>query len=93
MLTLQECLDFSELTEEEIDAIAEHERVSEIVAAELGCYLLQSDTGVQLLKRFLLDDIERAERRGRHRKAQRLREVFGRFSVTHPTAGAARQWL
>ena len=36
MLTLQECIDLSGLEVEEIEAIARHERIPEIVAAELG---------------------------------------------------------
>ena len=33
MLSLQECIDFSDLSEDAIEAIAEHEQVPEIVAA------------------------------------------------------------
>ena len=36
MLTLTDCLELSELSEEEILAIAEHEHVPEIVDAEPG---------------------------------------------------------
>ena len=38
VLTLQDCIALSDLTEEEILAIAEHEHIPEIVAAELGNY-------------------------------------------------------
>jgi len=36
MLTLDDCIELSELTEEEILAIAEHEHVPEMVALERG---------------------------------------------------------
>ena len=36
MLTLKDCIAFCDLTEDEVKAIAEHERVPEIVAIELG---------------------------------------------------------
>ena len=36
MVTLNECMDLTGLEVEEIDAIAEHERVPQIVAAEIG---------------------------------------------------------
>ena len=39
MITIEDCLALSDLTEEEIDAIAEHEHLPEIIAAELGNYL------------------------------------------------------
>ena len=36
MLTLQDCIELSELSEEEILAIAEHEHIPEMLAIELG---------------------------------------------------------
>ena len=36
MLTFEDCLSLSELTEEEILAIAEHEHIPELAALELG---------------------------------------------------------
>ena len=44
MLTLQECIDLSGLEVEVIEAIARHERIPEIVAAELGNHLLATGT-------------------------------------------------
>lgn len=46
MLTLQECLDFCELSEEQICAIAEHEHVPEIIAAELANACCTAKRGV-----------------------------------------------
>ncbi len=40
MLTLEDCIALSDLTREEIDAIAVHEHLAEIIAAELGCPLV-----------------------------------------------------
>ena len=44
MLTLQDCIELSELTEEEILAISEHEHIPEMVALELGNYLVHTAT-------------------------------------------------
>lgn len=85
MLTEQECLDLCELTDEEILAIAEHEHVSEVVAAELGQCLMQSHVGQWLIKRYIMDDITHAEGAGRSDKAQALTEVLRRFEANHPT--------
>ncbi len=84
MLTLQECLEFCDLTEDEILAIAEHEHVPEIVAAELGECLLRSEDGVCLIRRYMQDDIANAESQGRHGRANRLHRVLDHFNATHP---------
>lgn len=86
MLTLQECLDFCELTEDEIHTIAEHERLPEIVAAERGSCLLETREGVCLIKRYLVEDIVNAELHHQLGKATRLHQAFDHFNVTHPTS-------
>jgi len=45
MLTLEDCIAFSELSEDEIDAIAEHEHITEMAALELGNYLVHTPSG------------------------------------------------
>src|SRR5437899_712455 len=45
MLTLMDCLALCELSREEVEAIAEHEHTPEIIAAELGFYLVRSRQG------------------------------------------------
>lgn len=85
MLTMQECLELSELSEDEIHAIAEHEHVPDIVAAELGACLLQSDVGTWLIKRYIREDLALAEAGGQANKAERLRQVLTQFTATHPT--------
>lgn len=85
MLTLKECIEFTELTEDEIHAIAEHEHVPEIVAAELGDCLLRSEEGICLIRRFMQDDIESAQSHGQTGKADRLHQVLAHFDATHPT--------
>jgi len=86
MHSLQECLDMSGLSEEEIDAIAEHEQVPEIVAAEIGSTLLQTCAGVCLLKLYLAECIEQARCRGQFDKAARLARASRRFDEAHPDA-------
>jgi len=84
MLTLEDCIALSDLTEDEILAIAEHEHIPEIVAAEMGSYLVHSPDGVPLLKRMILDDIEGAKKRGDLAHALKLRLVLRHFIQTHP---------
>jgi hypothetical protein len=84
MLTFNDCLGFCELTEEEIAAISEHERCADIVAAELGYALLQSEQGIRKIKRFILDDIARARASGQNAKSVQLEEVYRHFDAGHP---------
>jgi len=85
MLTLRDCVELSELTEEEVLVVAEHEHVPEIVAAELGHELLHSDDGVSTLKAYMLDCIEHARRCGDSKRAHALYSIYHRFAATHPT--------
>lgn len=84
MLTYEECLEMCDLTPDEIDAIAQHEHVPEIVAAELGNYLVSCPDGVPRIKSIIIDDIEEAERHGQHKRAMYLRLVLQHFVDTHP---------
>jgi hypothetical protein len=84
MLTLQDCIALSDLTEEEIEAIAEHEHLPEIIAVELGNYLVHSPEGVPMIRRIIIDDIREAEARGDYEHALKLRLVLRHFIQTHP---------
>lgn len=87
MISFQDCLGFSELTEEEILVIAQHEHIPEIAALELGNHLAQIPEGERLIKAMILEDIQQAEERGDLRRAEALRAVLRRFMEHH--AGAA----
>jgi hypothetical protein len=62
MLTIEDCIGLSELTEEEIIAIAQHEHIPEIAALELGNYLVQTSSGEKRIKAMIVDDIDQARR-------------------------------
>jgi hypothetical protein len=89
MLSLEDIIDFSALTEGEIDAIAEHEHISEISAASLGQSLLQSRKGTEKIERFIREDMEEAEWDGLTGKAKGLQQVLARFMETRPFPGRA----
>ncbi|MCP5424193.1 MAG: hypothetical protein H6970_03895 [Gammaproteobacteria bacterium] len=84
MLTYEDCVGLSELTDAEIEAIAQHEHLPEIIAAELGNYLVHDAAGVPMLKRIILDDIQIAEHRNDKHKALQLKLVLKHFIDTHP---------
>lgn len=86
MLCYQDCVELSDLTEEEIEAIAQHEHLPEMAALELGSYLVHTTEGIPMIKRIILDDIEEARRRGHDQKALQLKLVLKHFVDTHPDA-------
>ncbi len=85
MLTLRDCLALSDLNEDEVQLIAEHEHIPEIVAAELGNELLHSADGVTTIKAYILDCVEHARRAGDFDRADALYAVYRRFDAAHPT--------
>jgi len=88
MLTVQDCLAMCELTEEEVRAIAQHEHIPEVVAAELGSYLVHSDEGERQIEHMIVDDIAVARDAGNVRRAAELNLVLKHFAETHAHASA-----
>ncbi|CAN0482041.1 unnamed protein product [Discosporangium mesarthrocarpum] len=84
MLTYQDCVGLCELSDEEIRAIAEHEHLPELVALELGQYLVQSSDGRHRIRRMILDDIDAAQTAGRDADVIRLKATMKHFIDTHP---------
>jgi len=85
MLTLRDCIDLCELSEEEIKAIAEHEHVPEIVAVEIGEYLVETPGGEPRIKAMIRDDIEQALARRDFAHAAKLVGVLKHFIGSHPS--------
>ena len=79
MLSLEDCIALSDLTAEEVDAIAEHEHIPEIIATELGCYLVHCPDGRQAIKAIIRDDIEAARARGDFGHAAELKLMLRHF--------------
>jgi S-ribosylhomocysteine lyase LuxS involved in autoinducer biosynthesis len=86
MLTIQDCIELSELTEEEILAIAEHEHIPEMAALELGNYLVHTPTGEKRIHEMIVDDIEAARHEGNLERLLALKTCLRHFLDHH--AGA-----
>lgn len=84
MLTLQDCLDMCELGPEVVEAIAEHEGLPAILAAELGNCLACSNGGLAVVHRFILDDIAGALQRGDRTRLASLEAALSDFRRRHP---------
>lgn len=84
MITLQDCIGLSGLDESEIGAIAEHEHVPEMIAAELGWSLCSTPDGEDRIAEMIEDDIAMARLCGRKGHCLELRDALAHFRATHP---------
>ncbi len=84
MLSIRDCLDYCDLTDDEVALIAEHEDIPDVAAAHIACGLVQTPEGVLLLTHFMLDLVERANERGDRMKAAQAERVCARFMADHP---------
>ncbi|MDR1661370.1 MAG: hypothetical protein LBR95_02925 [Azoarcus sp.] len=83
MLSMRDCLDYCDLTDDEVTLIAEFEGIPDVTAAQVLCGLVQTDEGVQLLARWLRELVEYASAAGMPDKAARAQAEFDRFSTVH----------
>jgi hypothetical protein len=84
MLTLEDCLALCELSEEEVLAIAHHEHLPEIAAAELGNYLIHTPDGEMRIKAIIRDDIAEARAHGERMRELALKLMLRNFVLQHP---------
>jgi hypothetical protein len=84
MLCLEDCLALCELTEEEVLAIAHHEHLPEIAAAELGDYLVHTPDGEMRIKAIIRDDIAEARARRDRMRELGLKLLLRNFVLRHP---------
>jgi hypothetical protein len=93
MLTMEDCLAYCDLTEEEILAIAEHENLSEMAAIAMGQYLMHQQQGPERVFRVIVDDIRAAQKRGDAEHVRTLLHVLHHFIRAHPeSAPAVHPW-
>ena len=86
MLTYEDCLGMTDLTQDEVEAISEHEHMMEIVALELGNYLVHTPEGQPRIRRMIVEDIEAAEARGDAVHTAKLKLVLRNFCERYPAA-------
>jgi hypothetical protein len=87
LITPEEILDMTDLSPEEIAAVAEHEHVSEIVcAAALADYLMHQADGPRTISRMIREDMREALKAGNTAHARELYATLRHFVATHPEA-------
>ncbi len=79
MLTLQDCLGFSRLTPEQIEAIAVHQHLEMIVAAEWAESMLDRPGGRSVVERVLAAEVDRCRSRGDLRRWRRYQSGLDDF--------------
>jgi hypothetical protein len=89
MISLEDCIAFSGLNKDEVDAISEHEHIPEIAAAALANYLLKQPDGGKAIRTMIIDDIHKALEAGRVRHAEELFMALRHFLDQHPEARAS----
>ncbi|MGC9420588.1 hypothetical protein [Rhodovulum marinum] len=86
MITLDDIEDMTDLTREEIAAIAEHEHIPEADATLLGDYLMHLHHGGQKVQAMICEDIRAALHADNLAHARELYAVLHRFVADHPEA-------
>lgn len=84
MLSMQDVLDYCDLNQGEIEAIAEHEHIPTIIAAELSERLLCSPEGVFRLHSMIIENMQQALDAGRYERVQDLAKTYQHLQRTHP---------
>lgn len=83
VLTLEDCVGLCNLSEDEVLAIAAHEHIPEIVAAEFGNYLCSTPEGELCIKAMIQDDIAHAASSGNRERELALKLVLRKFILQH----------
>lgn len=86
MINANDILDMTCLTRDEISAIAEHEHISDVEAAELGEYMMHIHHGAQAVQSMICDDIREALHKDDVSHARALYKALGHFMADHPDA-------
>ena len=86
MITFEDCIALCGLSREEVQAIAEHEHIPEVVAAGLAEVLLLQKHGAETVRHMIVEDIQAANGRGDTRRACELFVCLRHFIAEHPEA-------
>lgn len=84
MLSLKDCLDYCDLSEDEVALIAHHEHLDFPEAAQLACCLVQSDEGTQTLRCLLEEEICDAATFGGQEYVAAAARALVHFNTWHP---------
>lgn len=84
MISLKDCLDYSDLTDEEVAVIAKHEHLPYPYVVELACGLSQSQEGEALLHCLLKAAVRDARHDHDLVTLRTARHALEQFAAAHP---------
>lgn len=84
MLSIQDVIDYCDLDQGEIEAIAEHEHIPITVAAEMSEVLLCSPDGVCRLHSMIIENMQQALESGHYQHVKDLAKTYEHLQRTHP---------
>ena len=83
MISIDDIIGMTDLSRDEIDAIAEHEHLPEVAAAALADYLMHRPRGAEAIRRMIVEDIRAAMRAQRNGHARDLLMALRHFEHHH----------
>ena len=91
MLTLNDCIAFSDLLPEEIEEISRHERLGFMSAMAKGRNLLDQPWGAPAIRQILHDNLTAAMKTRHAARCGRAMETYQGFQARHPGGIDRRQ--
>lgn len=83
MISIKECLDYSDLTEDEVAVIAEHEHLPFAYAAQLACGLAATDEGSEVIRCLLKNALCDAQACGHLQALKVAQMAVAQFEANH----------
>ena len=84
MLSLRDCLDYCDLTDEDVAIFAEQASIPKVTAAQVMCGMAQTVEGILAVTRCLWEAEDRARQAGEAEQAARAAAARKRFTASHP---------
>ena len=84
MISPDDIADMTCLTRDEIEALAEHEHLTETTAALIGDYMMHQHKGAQAVQQMICDDIRTALHADDLAQARTLFATLRHFMSDHP---------
>ncbi len=86
MISLEDCVALSGLTEAEILAIASHEHIPHASACGLALHLASLPDGEVQVRNIIIDEIRSAQRNGTSQDVRQLLHILHGYLREHPAA-------
>jgi hypothetical protein len=93
LITLNDLVGFTELTDADVRAIARHEHVTVLEAIRMGCRMMQSSGGQKAVIDFLKDDLQTASTHGDRQMISEIEASLARLARMNVDVDVPRRKL